>query len=583
MKTSLQPAGERPRVDPVTLEIVRNGLKAIAQRITRRMIRSANSFIVKEMEDCSASILDARGQLLAEEAGPPIQLNTVGVCLKTILEHYFPPSSWKPGDVIITNDPYAGDGSMAATHTNDYLAFYPLFFEGELVAFSGLMVHHFDIGGMNMGTRGWGTEIYQEGLRIPPLKVVEAGELDSKVMDIILTNTRTREMLENDLISQISSVKVAADDVLALFHKYGNATMQACFAELMDYSERRTREAIAAIPDGVYRHEEPLLDDGAKGGPYWLRLAITKQGSDVTLDFTGTDAQIKGPINSPLATTLAAVYYVMRCVTDASIPSTEGCKRPIRVIAPPGTLVNARSPAAVYQRMIVCHSIVDLVMGALAQAIPEQVMGDSCGCLYNYTIVTQPGSGRRTVFGEVVPGGIGATARADGINVVACHVTNCHIPPTEAIEMESPVLYLRREMRVDSGGAGRFRGGVGQVLSYRILGPDPGLQHTSQKSKSLPQGVAGGGPGDGGRWVINEGTAGERQLEHAIGDIEPLSENDTVTHYTPGGGGYGDPLQRDPADVRRDVRAGFVSVAAAKAHYGVRLDPQSFEVLEVSR
>jgi N-methylhydantoinase B len=573
----------RSTVDPVTLEIVRNALKAIAQRITRRMIRSANSFIVKEMEDCSASIFDAQGQLLAEEAGPPIQLNTVGVCLKTILAHYFPLESWKPGDVIITNDPYAGDGSLAATHTNDYLAFHPLFHDGELVAFSGLMVHHFDIGGMNMGTRGWGTEIYQEGLRIPPLKIIEEGELDGKVLDIILTNTRTREMLENDLMSQISSVKVAADDVLQLFRKYGSATMQACFRELIDYSERRTREALASIPDGVYRHEEPVLDDGAKGGPYWLRLALTKSGDSVTLDFTGTDPQVKGPINSPLATTHAAVYYAMRCVTDASIPSTEGCKRPIDIIAPPGTLVNARSPAAVYQRMIVCHSIVDLVMGALAQAVPERVMGDSCGCLYNYTIVTHPETNRRTVFGEVVPGGIGATSRADGIEVVACHVTNCHIPPTEAIEMESPVLYVRREMRTDSGGPGMYRGGVGQVLTYRILGDSPELQHTSQKSVSLPQGVVGGKPGDGGRWVINESQESEHRLSHAIGDIEPLHEGDTVTHYTPGGGGYGDPMRRDPLAVARDVRLGFVTPDAALRDYGVRVDPATYEVAQLVR
>jgi N-methylhydantoinase B len=389
-------------------------------------------------------------------------------------------------------------------------------------------------------------------------------------------------MLENDLIAQISSVKVASEDVLELFRKYGNATMQACFAELIDYSERRTREALAAIPDGTYRHEEPVLDDGAHGGPYWLRLALTKQGSEVTLDFTGTDGPVKGPINSPLATTLAAVYYVMRCVTDASIPSTEGCKRPINVIAPPGTLVNARPPAAVYQRMIVCHTIVDLVMGALAQAIPERVMADSCGCLYNYTIVTKP-DGRRTVFGEVAPGGIGATAHADGIEVVACHVTNCHIPPTEAIEMESPVLYLRRELRTDSGGPGRFRGGVGQALAYRILGADPGLQHTSQKSVSLPQGVVGGRPGDGGRWVINEGLPSERVLAHAIGDIEPLEQGDTVTHYTPGGGGYGDPFTRDPSAVQRDVRAGLVTAAAAERDYGVRIDPTTFAILELCR
>ena len=187
------------------------------------------------------------------------------------------------------------------------------------------------------------------------------------------------------------------------------------------------------------------------------------------------------------------------------------------------------------------------------------------------------------MFGEVVPGGIGATARADGIEVVACHVTNCHIPPTEAIEMESPVLYVRREMRCDSGGPGRYRGGVGQVLTYRILGPDPELQHTSQKSVSLPQGVAGGRPGDGGRWIINEGLPGEHRLAHAIGDIEPLRTGDTVTHYTPGGGGYGDPRTRDPAAVKRDVVVGFVSRNAAEQEYGVRLDPQSLEIVELTR
>ncbi len=562
LQTSMQ------RIDPVTLEIVRNGLKAVATRVTRRMIRSANSFIVKEMEDCSASILDARGQLLAEEAGPPIQLNTVGICLKTILAHYIGQGEWNPGDVVITNDPYAGDGSLGATHTNDYLAFYPCFCDGELVAFTGLMVHHMDIGGMNMANRGWGTEIFQEGVRIPPLKIVKAGQLDRDLLAVILRNTRTPEMLENDLLAQISSVQVAADDVIALFHKYGTATMQACFAALIDYSELRTREEISAMPDGSFFHEEPLLDDGAQGGPFHLRLQVVKQGSEISFDFTGTDAQISGPINSPLATTLAAVYYVMRCLTGSTIPSTEGCKRPITVIAPPGTLVNARSPAAVYQRMIVCHTIVDLVMGAMSKAVPQRVMADSCGCLYNFTYATDPLSGKRNMFGEVVPGGIGATATGDGMEVMACHVTNCHIPPTEAIEMESPVLYLRREMRCDSGGLGQFRGGVGQVLAYRVLGADAKLHHTSQKSVSRPQGVFGGTPGDGGRWVINEGLPSERTLPFAIGDIESIAVGDTVTHFTPGGGGYGPVHQRDPAAVARDVRNGLVSTQAAVAAYG---------------
>jgi N-methylhydantoinase B len=562
-------SSEMQAVDPVTLEIVRNGLKAVATRVTRRMIRAANSFIVKEMEDCSASILDPLGQLLAEEAGPPIQLNTVGICLKTILEHHIALVEWAPGDVVITNDPYAGDGSLGATHTNDYLAFYPCFHDGQLVAFTGLMVHHMDIGGMNMANRGWGTEIYQEGLRIPPLKIVKAGALDKDLLAVILRNTRTPEMLENDLLAQISSVQVAAEDVIALFCKYGTGTMEDCFSTLIDYSEMRTRLAIRGIPDGSYFHEEPLLDDGAQGGPFHLRLQVVKTGTDICFDFTGTDAQISGPINSPLATTLAAVYYVMRCLTGSTIPSTEGCKRPITVIAPPGTLVNARSPAAVYQRMIVCHTVVDLVMGALGKAVPERVMGDSCGCLYNFTYANDPSSGKRSMWGEVVPGGIGATATADGIEVMACHVTNCHIPPIEAIEMESPVLYLRREMRCDSGGAGRFRGGVGQVLAYQVLGTAAQLHHTSQKSVSLPQGVFGGAAGDGGGWVINEGLASERVLPYAIGDIESIAVGDIVTHYTPGGGGYGPIGERDPAAVRRDLLNEFISPDAAQAVYGL--------------
>jgi N-methylhydantoinase B len=378
------------------------------------------------------------------------------------------------------------------------------------------MVHHLNIGAMWMGTRGWGVEIYQEGFRVPPLKLVEEGRLDQKVLAFMLNNTRVPETLENDLISQLSSVQAAGDDLGELFRRYGADVLAGCFDALIDYSERRTRAAIEVIPDGVYSHSEPLLDDGAKGGPYWLRLAITKEGGDITFDFTGTDGQIEGPINAPLATTWATIYYVMRCITDPSIPSNEGCKRPIHAVAPPGTLVNTRKPAAVYQRMIVCHSLVDLAMGALGDAVPDRVMADSCGCGYNYTILTDPDQKRQVMFGEVVPGGIGATTGADGIKVMSCHVTNCPVPPIEATEIEAPVLYLKRALREDTGGAGRWRGGVGQVLAYKVLGEAPRLYHTSQKSHSLPQGM-----GDGGRWVINEGTADERVLEFATGDLEP--------------------------------------------------------------
>jgi len=228
--------------------------------------------------------------------------------------------------------------------------------------------------------------------------------------------------------------------------------------------------------------------------------------------------------------------------------------------------------------MIVCHSLVDLAMGALSGAVPDRVMADSCGCGYNYTILTDLDQKRQVMFGEVVPGGIGATTGADGINVMSCHVTNCPVPPIEATEIEAPVLYLKRALREDSGGAGRWRGGVGQVLAYKVLGEAPRLYHTSQKSHSLPQGMLGGGPGDGGRWVINEGAADERVLEFATGDLEPYAIGDTVTHHTPAGGGYGPPHEREPWRVQADVRAGLVSLATAETVYGIRLDPKTLEI-----
>jgi len=565
-------------VNPITLEIVRNSLVMAAEQIAARMIRSATSMIVKEMEDCSAAIFDGDGRLLSESASIPIHLNCIGLCLRTILDHYIPLDEWEEGDVVLTNDPYAGGGSLSSHHTNDVIAYTPVFWNGRRVAFAALNVHHMDVGATWMGTRGWNLDIEQEGLRVPPCKIVRRGELDLQLFRVMLANTRVPENFENDLVSQFASIRLATDEVTGLFDRYGVAEVLAIFDELVDYSERRTRQEIARIPDGVYRHEEPVLDDGAKGGPFWLRLQLTVSGDELTFDFTGTDPQIKGPINAPLSATHAAVFYVMRCITDPSIPNTEGCKKPVRIVAPAGSLVNAQWPAACFQRMVVCHSIVDLVMGALAEAVPGRVMGDSCGCLYNNTMLLNPRSGRRTSFGEVVPGGIGATARGDGASALSAHVTNCPIPPIEALEIDNPVLYVERRLSTDSGGPGRWRGGLGQVLGYRILGDDPQFHHTSQKTVSLPQGVAGGQPGDGGRWVVNEGSPRERTLRYAIGDIEFLENGDVVTHYSPGGGGYGDPAERPLDLIERDLRLGYETIAHVEAHYGVRVCPDTLQV-----
>lgn len=559
-------------VNPITLEIVRNALTMIAEQIAQRMIRSGTSYIIKEMEDCSAALFDGTGRLLAESASIPIHLNCIGITLRTVLDHYFPLDTWRPGDVVVTNDPYAGGESLSSHHTNDIIAFHPVFHDERLVGFTALNVHHMDIGAMWMGTRGWGVEIWQEGLRIPPLKLFREGVRDDSLMALILNNSRVPLILENDLMGEAAGIQVGAAEFRALFGTYGADTILACFDELILQSERRTRAEILAIPDGVYCHEEAILDDGAKGGPFKLMLKMTVAGDEVTFDFTGTDPQIDGPINAPLSATMAATYYVMKCITDPDIANTEGCKAPVHIIAPKGTLVNAQLPAACFQRMIVCHSIVDLVMGAVAQAAPERAMADSCGCLYNSTVAPNLDTGEIGVASEVVPGGIGATARADGIDVMSCHVTNCPIPPIEATEIEAPVLYLRREFATDTGGAGRWRGGMGQVLEYKVLGVKPLFHHTSQKSVITPQGLMGGMPADGGGWTINRGTANERRLPYAIGDVEFLTQGDTVTHISPGGGGYGDPAGRTRPQILADIDAGLVSREAARRDYGFEDD-----------
>ncbi|MGV8834427.1 MAG: hydantoinase B/oxoprolinase family protein [Devosia sp.] len=555
-------------VNPITLEIVRNGLTMIAEQIAQRMIRSGTSYIIKEMEDCSAALFDGQGRLLAESASIPIHLNCIGITLRTVLDHYFPLDTWRPGDVVITNDPYAGGGSLSSHHTNDIIAFHPVFHAEKLVGFTALNVHHMDIGAMWMGTRGWGVEIWQEGLRIPPLKLIREGKRDESMMALILNNTRVPLILENDLMGEAAGIQVGASEFLELFETYGSQTVLDCFDELIRQSERRTRAEISAIPDGVYRHEETILDDGAKGGPFKLALTMTVAGDEITFDFTGTDPQVDGPINAPLSATMAATYYVMKCITDPDIANTEGCNVPVTIIAPKGSLVNAQLPAACFQRMVVCHSIVDLVMGAMAQAAPQRAMADSCGCLYNSTVAPNLDTGEIGVASEVVPGGIGATAIADGIDVMSCHVTNCPIPPIEATEIEAPVLYLRREYAPDTGGAGRWRGGMGQILEYQVLGVRPLFHHTSQKSVITPQGMMGGLPADGGGWIINEGTENERRLEYAIGDVEFLTQGDTVTHISPGGGGYGDPKARSAAQIAADIDAGLVTAEAAKRDYG---------------
>lgn len=573
----------------ILFQILNNRFRSVAEQMSRTMVRASYSTIVKEMEDCSAALFDRQGRLIAEGANVPIHLNALGPCLETVLGQYFPPDTLAPGDLIVTNDPFAGGRSWGPHHTSDIVAILPVFHHDRRIGYAVTMLHHRDVGAAWSSSISWTVEVWQEGLRIPPIKLYEGDKLVTAAWEMILNNTRVPTDMAGDLMAQVSACKVGADGLRATAAKYGIELMEQVIDELLDYSERRTRNAIAAIPDGSYDHEEWVLDDGSHGGPYRLKVRVTVQGSDLVFDYAGTDPQIKGPINAPYSATYSATLYTVRAITDPTIPTNQGGARPIRVIAPEGSLVNCRLPAGCFQRMIVCHSIVDLLMGALAPAIPERVMADSCGNIYDrcsaINLTTHPRGGEvdhRQIWGEVVAGGLGARARKDGLSVMSCHVTNCPNPSLEAQEIEAPVRFLQKQFRPDSAGAGRFPGGYGQVRSWQTLGLDARWAHSSQKTRRPPQGLVGGKPGAPGKWILNQGLPDEEVVPYAVDDIRFLAEGTTVTHLTAAGGGYGNPLTRPPEAVARDVVRELCSIEAARRDYGVVIDPLTFTVDEAA-
>ena len=569
----------------ILLEVVNNALRSVAEQMTVTMVRSAYSTIVKEMMDCSSAIFDDKGRMLSEGANVPIHLNCLGPCLNTVLTKFFSREQMHPGDIILTNHPYAGGESLGSHHTKDLIMIAPIFYQDkELVGFSVTMLHHKDVGGIWTGD-SWTVEIWQEGFLMEPVKLYDKGVRNEALWSVILNNTRTPRDMKGDLMAQISACNIGVKNFCQIVDKYGIATIREVTEALMDYSERLTRAEIAEIADGEYVHEEKILDDGFAGGPYTIKLTVRVKGDNIEFDYTGTDPQLRGPINSPLSATTSATYYAMRCVTDPNIPSNGGCQRPIKVIAPEGTLVNCQAPNGCFQRMVTDHILVDLIMGAMSQAVPTKVMADSCGNNYDFcngtNLETHPRGGESThrqYWGEIVPGGLGARATKDGLSAMACHVTNCPIPPLEAQEIEAPMMFIERALLPDSECAGKYRSGFAQRRKWQLVGYDGLLSHVSQKSFIPPQGLFGGEPGRCSQWIINEGKPNERVLEYSMGDVIPLEYGDTVTCLTASGGGYGDPFERDVEKVLEDVTLGLVSVERAKNVYGVAIDPATLTV-----
>ncbi|MBW9093068.1 hydantoinase B/oxoprolinase family protein [Microbacterium jejuense] len=558
-------------IDVITTEVIRSALESLSEQMTDTMERTSLSVILKEGKDCSSSLFDAQGRLMAEGANIPVHLNALGPCLKAMLKEHFPVESLEEGDVILTNDPYVG-GSTGAHHTSDFIVYYPIFHNGQLIAFSTIFAHLAGAGGRD--PEGWHETIFDEGLRIPPIKLYRRGELDEQLFKMILANTNQPYEQRGDILAQVAGARVGAQGLLSLIEKYSWDVLQEAIEAQIDYARERTKNQIARIPDGRYTAESQILEDGSMGGPFTIRLAVEVTGDEVHFDFTGTDPAMPGPQNCPMSATISATLFGLLALMPADIPKNEGPNSQIRITAPEGSLVNPRPPRAVYQRMALTHRIVDMIFQALAPALPDVVNAESCGLVYmNGTAInreTHPTGGDATgrhLWLNQGPsvGGLGASAGGDGLSAMASWMTNVATPSIEGMEIAAPVLYLQRSLRPDSGGAGKHRGGLGTIVKWKALGYDVKVSHTSQRFTIPAQGLLGGKPGATSRWVVNEGTDREYELP-ATGPTIDLEYGDTLTLYSPGGGGYGAPEERPQELIERDVRLGYVTEQGLSAY-----------------
>ncbi|PSP49269.1 5-oxoprolinase [Halobacteriales archaeon QH_7_69_31] len=561
MTTGDDRAGEAADgVDPVTLEVVRNAAAAVCEEMNATLVRTSYSPNIKERKDCSCALFDADGALVAQAENLPVHLGAMPFSVAAALES-FPPETLSPGDAVLLNDPYEG-----GAHLPDLTLVTPVFVDGELVALSANRAHHADVGGATAGSVGAdSTEIYQEGLRIPPVKLRAGGEPNRAVYDLIERNVRTPEERRGDLRAQVAANETGADRVRELVDRYGADTYRAALDAVQDYSERRMAAELEALPDGEYRFEDVLDGDGRGARDLPIVATVTVDGDAVAVDFAGSADQTAGPVNAVFAVTVSATYYAVRAVTDPDIPPNAGCYRPLEVDAPPGTIVNPTPPAAVVGgNLETSQRVTDAVLGALAEAVPGRAAAAGQGTMNNVTFGGTDAAGDPFAFYETQAGGYGAHAGGDGMDAVHVHMSNTLNTPAEVLETAYPLRVRRYALRPDTGGAGRHRGGLGVRRDIEVR-TDAVCSLLAERQRHAPYGLAGGDEGATGATFL---LSGDDRTRLAGKSTHDLAAGDVVSLRTPGGGGYGDPAERPDAAVERDLRLGKLSEEEASDAYG---------------
>jgi N-methylhydantoinase B len=528
------------------------------------LLKSAASPIVKEGLDASAALFSVSGETIAQAAAIPIHLGALEFAAKRLAQA-FPPEQMRAGDVFLLNDPYDG-----GTHLPDITVAVPVVAGGHTVALSCTMCHHQDVGGRTPGSVPTdATELYQEGVIIPPTQLFRAGVLDENLFALLRRNVRIPEVFTGDLMAQVAAGRLGSTRLGELFTRYGAEVVLSYIGELFVRAETLTRRQIEAIPDGTYTFTDYLDNDGIElDRPVQIAVAITVRGSSMIFDFTGTSPQVRGPFNSVPASTLSAVYYVVRAISDPTIPNNGGCFRALETVLPLGSLVNPRPPAPVSCRTATIKRIADTILGALVKALPGRLPAANSGTLLVMAFGgTHPDTGRPFVASELAAGGMGARPHKDGIDVIETDVSNCMNIPVEALEMNFPLRIRRTGLWADSTGAGKFRGGLGLEKVFEATTTDITVSHRGERFRTAPWGLLGGLSARGGcAFIVRKD--GSRE-EVASKQMLTLRPGDQLWEYVAGGAGYGDPLERDPELVLADVRDRKVSCERAKADYGV--------------
>jgi N-methylhydantoinase B len=541
-------------LDSVELEILRNQFESVAEEMGQVLIRGAYSPNIKERQDCSTALFDAEGRLVAQAEHIPVHLGAMPEAVAAVRD-----LDPRPGDVFVVNDPFEG-----GTHLPDVTLVSPLApreADGgvggnersgeEIVGFAVSRAHHADVGGMSPGSMPAGArEIYQEGLRMPPVRLVEDGEVVEDVRDLLLANVRTPDERRADLRAQMAANDRAEERLGELLADHGDRLL-AAFDAVIDYSRERVESELADLPDGEYRARDFLEGDGITDDDVPIEVAVEIDGASMSVDFSGTAEQVPGNLNAPLSVAKSAVYFAVRCVTDPGIPPNHGCYAPVSVNAPEGSLLNPAPPAAVVGGNVeTSQRVTDAVFRALADAAPERVPAEGQGTMNNLIIGSRAGAARDGGFTyyETIGGGFGARSTQDGMDGVQVGMTNTLNTPVEALEAEYPLRVERYALRPDSGGAGEFRGGLGLERSVRVEA-DATVSLLTERRRHAPQGRDGGESGALGRNCID----GERVGAKTTREVEAGT---TVTVLTPGGGGYGEPGERDVEARERDVEDG---------------------------